>query len=122
MPRFRPRPNPCSSPQAFHTDMLSRVPAISRLPPHVLIEFVSQLKPYYFVEGRCKGARAVRDGPRTGFCVRGSLGVAVTISANRHSAKTHAKHIAFTVCPVLVAMSVEAEHHHIHHADRSGSL
>ncbi|KAG2496753.1 hypothetical protein HYH03_005162 [Edaphochlamys debaryana] len=37
--------------QAFHADMLSRIPAIGRLPPHVLIELVSQLKPHYFVEG-----------------------------------------------------------------------
>ncbi|GFR51910.1 hypothetical protein Agub_g14394, partial [Astrephomene gubernaculifera] len=36
---------------AFHADLLSRVPGISRLPPHVLIELVSQLKPAYFVEG-----------------------------------------------------------------------
>ncbi len=53
--RSRPYPRPRPRPQAFHTDMLSRVPAIGRLPPHVLIEFVSQLKPYYFVEGGWRG-------------------------------------------------------------------
>ncbi|KAG2442021.1 hypothetical protein HYH02_009813 [Chlamydomonas schloesseri] len=37
--------------QAIFADTLSRIPAISRLPPHVLIELVAQLKPRYFVEG-----------------------------------------------------------------------
>ncbi len=37
--------------QHFYADMLSRVPAINRLPPHILIEFVSQLKAQQFVEG-----------------------------------------------------------------------
>ncbi|EFJ48067.1 hypothetical protein VOLCADRAFT_117675 [Volvox carteri f. nagariensis] len=36
---------------AFHTDTLSRIPGIARLPPHVMIELVTQLKPHYFVEG-----------------------------------------------------------------------
>ncbi|GIL83599.1 hypothetical protein Vretifemale_12379, partial [Volvox reticuliferus] len=36
---------------SFFSDTLSRIPGIYRLPPHVLIELVSQLKPHYFVEG-----------------------------------------------------------------------
>ncbi|GLI64373.1 hypothetical protein VaNZ11_007619, partial [Volvox africanus] len=36
---------------SFFADTLARIPGISRLPPHVLIELVSQLKPHYFVEG-----------------------------------------------------------------------
>lgn len=41
--------------QALYADMLSRIPAVSRLPPHVLIELVAQLKPRYFVEGGSAG-------------------------------------------------------------------
>ncbi|KAG2440770.1 hypothetical protein HXX76_003626 [Chlamydomonas incerta] len=37
--------------QAIYADMLSRIPAVARLAPHVLIELVAQLKPRYFVEG-----------------------------------------------------------------------
>ena len=51
--------------QHFYADMLSRVPAINRLPPHILIELVSQLKPQQFVEGEVKqgaGAVAARPG------------------------------------------------------------
>jgi hypothetical protein len=58
---------------AFFADSLSRIPAAARLPPHVLIELVAQLKTTYYVEGERQRERGCASAVRNLSVILGVL-------------------------------------------------